>query len=70
MDRTITRLGARIRSIREEKGLSREEAAHRGGIHATHWSAIELSNTNATVATLVGIAEALDVRLEDLFKGL
>jgi transcriptional regulator with XRE-family HTH domain len=56
--------------LRIAKSLSQEEASYRAGLDPKHWSAIEHSSTNPTVATLLSIAYALDVELAELFAGI
>ena len=63
----LRQLGRQIGSRRRELGLSLEEAAGRAEIDPKHWAAIEHALTNATVASLVGIASALRVEIRDLF---
>ena len=54
--------------MREAKGLSQEEAAHRARLDSKHWQLIEGGRTNTTVASLTGIAKALGVKLGVLFE--
>ena len=68
MRRASKALGKRIRSLRRERKLTLEEVAPVARIDWKHLQVIEQGNTNTTVASLVGIAKALDVRLRDLFE--
>lgn len=63
----LTRLGKRVRLLREQQELSQEETADRAHVDAKHLQAIEAGRTNPTVATLLGIAKALHVELHKLF---
>lgn len=63
----LTRLGVRVRALRLASGLSADQAAERAQLDATHWRGIEAGQTNPTVATLVGIARALNLGVGDLF---
>lgn len=63
----VGRLAKRIRQLRADRGLTQEHAAERAKLDEKHWQAIEGARTNPTLATLVGIARALDVDLVDLF---
>lgn len=65
--KTLTRLGKRIQELRHAAELTQEELAHRAGLDGKHLQEIEGGRINATVATLVGIAKALDVSLAELF---
>ncbi len=64
----ITRLGKRVRAIRQAKKLTQEETAGRAKLDAKHIQDIEHGRTNPTVASLVGLARALGVTLADLFQ--
>ncbi len=68
--KAITRLGRRIRRLREDRGLSQEEIAHRAKLDPKHWSALEHGMTNVTFASLVGIADALKINLSELVEGI
>ena len=57
----------RIRSLRDERELTQEEAASKAGLDAKHFQEVESGSVNTTVATLLGIAKALDVELAELF---
>jgi len=56
--------------VADAEGLSQEEAAHRARLDYKHWQLIETGKTNTTVASLVGIARALRVKLASLFEGV
>ena len=66
---TLKRLGRRIRELRRQADLTQEAAASAAKIDAKHLQAVEAGATNATIATLIGIARALGVRLADLVEG-
>ena len=66
--RAFVTLGKRIRLLREKKNLSLEELAEEARLSPQHLLDIEHGRTNATVATLVGVARGLGVRLRDLFE--
>ncbi len=63
----VRRLGRAIRALRDEAGLTQEEAAGRAQLDPKHWQELEAGRTNPTVATLVAVARALEVTLGDLF---
>ena len=65
--RCFKALGARIRLLRKEKGLTLEALAPLAKLDWKHLQIIESGKTNTTVASLVGIAKALDVAVRDLF---
>lgn len=51
-------------------GLSQEETAARASIDSKHYQSIEAGRINVTFASLLGIASALGVKLEELTKGV
>lgn len=59
-------IGQRIRKFRKAGGLSQDQLAEKIGISITHMSHIETGNTKLSLPVLVSIAEALEVRTDDL----
>ena len=59
-------IGQRIRKIRKAHGLSQEELAEMVNISTTHMSHIETANTKLSLPVFVDIANALQVRMDDL----
>lgn len=62
------KIGQQIRKIRKAHGLSQEELAEKINISTTHMSHIETGNTKLSLPVLVDIADALDVRTDDLLS--
>jgi len=62
------RLGAKIRTLREAKKLSVTEAAERAGLTAIVLSQIESEAVTPPVATLLKLANALNVHIGDFFS--
>ena len=60
-------LGKTIRSLRKEKGLSQEVLSGLAGIARTHLTMIENGTMKASIDTICKIAQALDLRLSELF---
>ncbi len=56
-----------IRALREERSITQEGLAEAAGLHAKSVSRLEQGGVNATLATLVGVADALGVPLRSLF---
>lgn len=53
--------GARVRRLRERKGWSQEELAHKAGVHVTYLSGLERGRRNPTLKIIEQVALALDV---------
>ena len=64
-----TVVGANIRKLRVDRGLSQEELAHRAGIDRSYLSEVENGHKSIGVVMLDHIAAALEVEVTDLFKG-
>ena len=58
--------GARLRHLRESRGLGLRDAADRCGMSASHLSAIERGSANPSVAALQRITRAYDTTLVEL----
>jgi transcriptional regulator with XRE-family HTH domain len=63
------RLGRRLSNLREKHGLSQTQLADLAGIGRAHLSQIENGAVAARIDTLYALAQALDLKLEELFKG-
>lgn len=59
-------IGQQVRKYRKAHGLSQEQLAEMVNISTTHMSHIETGNTKLSLPVLVDIANALDVRTDDL----
>ena len=60
-------LGLRIRALRQERGWTLQQTAEACQLDLTHLQKIEAGRLNLTFATLVRLAEGLDVPLAALF---
>jgi transcriptional regulator with XRE-family HTH domain len=66
-DPIATKIGARIRELREELGLTQEKLAYEAGLKSKgHLSGIEKGLVIPTLPTLALVAERLSVELVDL----
>lgn len=65
-----TELGTRIRQARKDNSMTQEKLAVASGIDRSHMGFIEQGRRRPTLSTLIKITQALDMRLEKLFKGL
>ncbi|HSC86865.1 MAG TPA: XRE family transcriptional regulator [Polyangiaceae bacterium] len=59
-------LGENIRHCREQRGLSQAQMATQAGIPRATWTHLESGAANPTLAVLIKVANALQVRLEEL----
>ncbi|MBL7067414.1 MAG: helix-turn-helix transcriptional regulator [Candidatus Marinimicrobia bacterium] len=64
------KLGNRIREFRKQRNLSIEKLAFKADLHPTFLGLVERGETNASVTTLIKIANALDKDIVDLFSFL
>ncbi|RRJ62728.1 XRE family transcriptional regulator [Paenibacillus oralis] len=60
-------VGARVRVLRKEKGLSQEALGEKGGFHFSYIGQVERGEKNVSLVNLAKIAEALEVNLIQLF---
>ena len=59
-----------MRALREDRGLTQQEAAEAARLDDKHWGDLERGLSNTTVATLVAIGKALRVSVSDLLEGI
>lgn len=55
-------LGAKIKQLRQEAGLTQASLSQRTGLFRTHLSRIECGTANPTLTAIVSIAKALEVQ--------
>ena len=60
--------GENVRKYRRLLNISQEELAHRAELHRTYIGMIERAEKNITLVNIEKIANALEVRIEDLLK--
>lgn len=58
------RLGAALRTIRKEKGLTIEESADRADLNPRYLAGVERGEINVAIANLLKAVDALDSSLE------
>ena len=63
-------LGARVRKLREQKGLSQEALGDLCGINRSHMGEIERGELNLSLGTLVKMAQQLEISVSKLLKGI
>ncbi|MBX3055415.1 MAG: helix-turn-helix transcriptional regulator [Anaerolineae bacterium] len=64
------RFGARIRTLRKDRGLSQEGLAELCGLDRTYISGIERGLRNVSLRNIETLAKALGVSISDLFEGI
>ena len=62
------KLGAKIKQLREEKGIDQKSFAFDCGIGRTQLYMIENGKTNPRLLTLIKIAQGLDVPVDELLR--
>ena len=67
-DETADALARNLRRLRGERGLTLDELAKRAGISRSMLIQVEQKRVNPTLATLVRLAQALDVGLAELVE--
>ena len=63
-------LGARIKNIRNKKGLTQEQLSEKMEINPKYLSSIERGNENPTLNTLIKLSESLEVDSGEIFSHL
>ena len=67
-EKILINFGRRVRIFRKEKGLSQEQLAFKAGLHRTYIGMIERAEKNITLLNIEKIANALDVKISNLFE--
>ena len=62
------RFGARIRTLRKERGLSQEALAELSGLDRTYISGIERGLRNVALRNIEALAQALNISMSELFE--
>lgn len=68
MKTTRQLLGARIKEIRKNRGLSQEQLAEKVGLDSKFISKIEVGRNAPSLETMESIARVLEVEIKDLFE--
>jgi XRE family transcriptional regulator, regulator of sulfur utilization len=67
-DAAAVNLGRNIQQLRQARGLSQQQIARLAGIPRATWANLESGSANPTLAVLVAVAQAMQVRLEELIE--
>jgi transcriptional regulator with XRE-family HTH domain len=63
-------LGGNIRAQRKQLGLSQETLSEKADLHPVYVGSVERGEENVSIDSLVRIAEALKVAVQDLVNGI
>ena len=66
-DDAVSKLGARIRSLREARGMKLKQLADATALSDAFVSRLERGQVSSSVANLIQIAQALDIGVSELF---
>lgn len=67
-DAIYVAIGSRIKQIRKEKGITQASLAHAVGVSNSHMSHIESAQSDASLKTIMKIADALSVSVDELLS--
>jgi transcriptional regulator with XRE-family HTH domain len=62
--------GKTIRLIRESRNMTQEKLADLCGLHRTYIGSVERGERNVSLENIQKIANALQIKIVDLFKGI
>lgn len=62
-----TKVGKRIKELRNKLEISQEELAFRSEIHRTYIASLEMGRRNVSIVTLEKIVRALEVSMSEFF---
>ena len=65
---TALHLGRNIQTLREARGRTQQQIAGVAGIPRATWANLESGAANPTLSVLIKVAQALQVRLEELIE--
>jgi transcriptional regulator with XRE-family HTH domain len=67
-DDTARHLGRNVAALREARGQTQQQIARAAGLPRATWANLESGAANPTLAVLIRVAQALQVRLEELIE--
>ena len=65
---TAQHLGRNVATLREARGQTQQQISRAAGLPRATWANLESGTANPTLAVLIKVAEALQVRLEELIE--
>ena len=69
-DKTLVAFGRNIARIRDEQGFSQDKLAEKADLDRTYLSGIERGVRNPGIKTVIRLASALSVTVDQLCKGV
>lgn len=69
-EKILIDFGNLVRAQRVKKGLSQEKLAEKAGLHRTYIGMVERGEKNITLVNIHKIAQALDISVAELSRGL
>ena len=70
MSSIAARFGQRVRKLRQKRGLSQVEMAHRFGIDRGHISDLERGKKNVCLPMLEVLSRGFEITVAELMKGV
>jgi transcriptional regulator with XRE-family HTH domain len=67
-EEVLIKFGARIKQLRQEKGLTQEQFAQKCGLHKNYIGMIERGERNPSLINIEVIAKGLDFKVWELMK--
>lgn len=64
------KVGARVREIRNMKGLSQEKLAELASLDRTYIPSIEKGTRNISISVIEKLSKAFEISISDFLKGL
>lgn len=65
-----SKVGKRIKEIRKKKSISQKDLSFSADLDRSYIASVESGQRNISIVNLEKIANALDVTLSELFKGI
>lgn len=65
----LIKFGERVKFHRNQRNISQEQLAFKAGLHRTYIGMIERAEKNITLINIEKIANALGIKINDLFNG-
>lgn len=66
----LNKFGDKVREERLKRGLSQEELAGKAGVHRTYIGMIERGEKNITLTNIKKVADALNLKIDQLLFNL